>query len=72
MQQNLSTYYRFESTDILCEKFNKFINTLKKEKEEMNDKYPWLDENDERQICQIEILEKYVDLEKSCLSHSEK
>ena len=32
LQQNLSTYYRFESADILCEQFNKFINTLKKEK----------------------------------------
>ena len=43
LQLNLSKYYRFESADILCEHFNKFINTLKKEKEEMKDKYPWLD-----------------------------
>ena len=36
LQQNLSKYYRFESADILCEQFNKFINTLKKlRKEEM-------------------------------------
>ena len=34
LQQNLNRYYRFESADILCEQFNKFINTLKKEKEE--------------------------------------
>ena len=26
LQQNLSKYYRFESADILCEQFNKFIN----------------------------------------------
>ena len=26
LQQNLSKYYRFESVDILCEQFNKFIN----------------------------------------------
>ena len=32
LQQNLSKYYRFESADILCEQFNKFINTLEKEK----------------------------------------
>ena len=32
LQQNLSKYYRFESIDILCEQFNKFINILKKEK----------------------------------------
>ena len=30
LQQNLSKCYRFEKADILCEQFNKFINTLKK------------------------------------------
>ena len=38
LQQNLSKYFRFESAVILCEKFNKFVNILKKEKEEINDK----------------------------------
>ena len=38
LQQNLSKYYRFESADIFCEQLNKFINTLKKEKEETKDK----------------------------------
>ena len=28
-QHKLSRYYRFESADILCEQFNKFINRLK-------------------------------------------
>ena len=37
---NLSRYYGFESADILCEQFNKFINKLK-EKEEIKEKYPW-------------------------------
>ena len=40
LQQNLSRYYRFESADILCEQFNKFIYVLKKEKEEMKERYP--------------------------------
>ena len=34
LQQNLSKYYRFESAETLCEHFNKFINTLKKEREQ--------------------------------------
>ena len=34
LQQDLSKYYRFERTDTLCEHFNKFINTLKKEREQ--------------------------------------
>ena len=52
LQENLSKYYRFESADILCEQFIKFINTLKKEKEETKDKYPWLDQGDERRNIQ--------------------
>ena len=32
LQRNLSRYYRFESADILCEQFSKFVNTLNKEK----------------------------------------
>ena len=46
---------------------------LKKEKEETKDKYPWLDQgNERRNMSDKEILDKYVDLEKSCLSDSEK
>ena len=48
LQQNLSKNSRFESADILCESFNIFVNTLKKEKEETKDKYPWLDKDNER------------------------
>ena len=49
LQQYLSQFYRFQSPDILCEQFNKFINTLKKERqEETHEKYLWLDPSDER------------------------
>ena len=34
LQQNLSGYYRFEKAEKLCKYFNKFVNTLKKEREE--------------------------------------
>ena len=72
-QQNLSRYYRSESADIPCEKFNKFINTLNKEKEETKEKYPWLEQDDERRnMSDREILDTYVDLETCCLSDSEK
>ena len=54
-EQNLSKYYRFESADILCEQFNTFINALKKEKDEMKEKYQWLEPDDERKICQGNI-----------------
>ena len=49
LQQNLSRYYTFEKAEKLCEYFNKFVNTLKKEREQRlpDDKYPWLDPDDE-------------------------
>ena len=55
LQQNLSKYYRYESPDTICKQFNRFINALKKErKEEMQEKYPWLDPSDEESTCHIE------------------
>ena len=50
LQHNLSKYYIFVKMDTLCEYFNKFINTLKKEREQEETKgnYPWLDPSDER------------------------
>ena len=74
LQQNLSKYYRFKSDDVLCEQFSKFINTLKKEiKEETQEKYPWLEPDNERKnMSDKEILNKYIDLDKSCLIDSEK
>ena len=74
LQQNLSKYYRFESTDILCQQFNKFINTLKRERQEQTkERYQWLNPSDERKyMTDREILDKYTDLEKSCLTDREK
>ena len=47
LQQNVSKYYRYEKADVLCKQFNKFINTVKKEKQETKEKYPQLDSSDE-------------------------
>ena len=55
--------------------FNKLINTLKKEREqkEMEENYPLLDFSDERKyMTDKEILDKYIDLEKTCLTQKEK
>ena len=75
LQQNLSRYYRFEKAEKLCEYFNKFVNTLKNEREQKlpEDKYPWLDQDDERgHMRDKEILDKYINLDQSCLSKEEK
>ena len=51
------------------------MNTLKAEREQrsLEDRYPWLDPDDE-QRCKTarDILNKYVDLDNSCLSKNEK
>ena len=75
LQQNLSCMYHFESVNKACDQFNRLINTLKMEEEETcnTDKYPWLDDSDERKhMTDKEILDKYIDLEGSCLTKWEK
>ena len=75
LQQNLSRYYRFEKAEKLCKYFNKFVNTLKKEREQKlpEDKYPWLDQDNERRhMTDKEILDKYINLDQSCPNEEEK
>ena len=50
------------------------INTLRKEEEvKSKDKYPWLDDSDERKyMSDKEILDKFIDLDNSHLTKWEK
>ena len=60
-----------KKTEKLCEYFNRFVNTLMKEREQklLEGNYPWLDPDDDRRhLTDREILEKYVNLNNSCLS----
>ena len=70
LQQNLSHIYHFESAHKVCDQFNRLINTLRKvERMHGTERYPWLDDSNERKyMSDIEILEKYIDLENSCLT----
>ena len=75
LQQNMSRYYKFERAEKFCEYFNKFVSTLKKEREQRapEDKYPWLEPDDEqRHMTDKEILDKYINLDNSCLNKEEK
>ena len=74
LQQNLSKLYHTESANAVCDQFNRLINTLRKEERiESKDKYPWLDDSDERKyLSDKEILDKYIDLDNSCLTNQEK
>ena len=49
LQQNLGRYYEFESAEKVCAQFNNSINTIRREQSlETGEKYPWLDDTDER------------------------
>ena len=74
LQQNLINMYHFERANSICDQFNKLINTLRKEERmEGTERYPWLDDSDEgKYMTDKEILDKYIDLENSCLTKWEK
>ena len=74
LQQNLSRYYEFELSEKVCTQFINLINTLKKEKSlDTGEKYPWLDDSDERKyMSDRKTLEKYINLDNTCLTEEEK
>ena len=76
LQQNFNKLYHFESADTVCDHFNRSINTFRKEEEEKGkgkDKYPWLEDSDERKyMTDREILDKYINLDSSSLTRREK
>ena len=49
------------------------MNLLKKEEENTEENYPWLNKNDERKyMTDREILDTYINLDNSCLMKAEK
>ena len=76
LQQNLSDYH-LQYAENVCTQYNKLINTLRKEEQEASvpgrDKYPWLDDSDERKhMTDREILDKCINIDNSCLTRHEK
>ena len=49
------------------------LETIKEEEEKWKEKYPWLNDMDERKyMMDREILEAYIDLKDSCLNELER
>ena len=50
LQQNLNKYYHFEEANKVCEEFNRMVEMVRQEREKNSKKerYPWLDDTDER------------------------
>ena len=73
LQEHLSRHYHFELADDVCDQYNRFVNLMRKEEEKSEGKFPWLDDMDERKyMTDREILDKYVNLDNSCLTKVEK
>ena len=73
LQEHLSRHYHFELADDVCDQYNRLVNLMRKEEEKSEGKFLWLDDTDERKhMTDREILDKYVNLDNSCLTKAEK
>ena len=73
LQKHLGKPYHFELAEDICAQFNRFVNLVKKKEENPKEKYPWLDDKDERKyMTDRKILNKYINLDNTCLTKAEK
>ena len=73
LQEHLSRHYHFDLADNVCDQYNRLINLMTKEEENSEGKFLWLDDTDKRKyMTDREILDKYVNLDNSCLTKAEK
>ena len=73
LQEHLSRHYHFELADDVCDQYNRLVNLMRKEEENSEGKFPWLDNTDEgKHMTDREILDKYINLDNSCLTKAEK
>ena len=73
LQEHLGRHYHFELADDVCDQYNRFVNLMKKEEESSEKNFLWLHDTDERKyMMDREILDKYVNLDNSCLTKIEK
>ena len=73
LQEHLGRHYHFKLADDICDQYNRFVNLRRKEEESSGEKFPWLDDMDERKyMTDREILDNYVNLDNSCLTKIEK
>ena len=46
LQEHLSRHYHFELADNVCDQYNRLVNLMRKEEENLEGKLPWLDNMD--------------------------
>ena len=73
LQEHLGRHYHFELADDICDQYNRFANLMRKEEENSEGKFPWLEDTDKRKhMMDREILDKYMNLDNSSLIKTEK
>ena len=73
LQEHLGRHYHFELADNVCNQYNGFVNLMSKEEENSEGKFPWLEDTNERKyMTDREILDKYINLDNSCLTKIKK
>ena len=73
LQEHLSRHYHFELADNVCDQYNRLVNLMRKEEEKSEGKFPWLDDTVKRKhMTDREILDKYMNLDNSCLTKVQK
>ena len=62
LQEHLGRHYHFKLADDVCDQYNRFVNLMRKEEENSEGKFPWLEDTDERKyMMDREILDKYCE-----------
>ena len=73
LQEHLGRHNHFELADDVGDQYNRFVNLIRKEEENSEGKFPWLEDTDKRKyMTDREILDKYMNLDNSCLTKTEK
>ena len=73
LQEHLGRHYHFELADDICNQYNMFVNLMRKEEENSEGKFPWLEDTDKRKyMTDREILDNHVNLDNSCQTKIEK
>ena len=72
LKELLGRHYHFKLADDVCDQYNRFVNLMRKEEENSEGKFPWLEDTDKRKyMMDREILDKYMNLDNSCLTKTE-
>ena len=73
LQEHLGRHYHFKLANDVCDQYNRFVNLMRKEEENSEGKFPWLEDTDKRKhMMDKEILDKYINFDNSCLTKTEK